>query len=124
LGGAAIPAAGAPDQALHLEVGDLLPRLAQLALECTCAVAQCAHARAYLALGGFKLAREAAQLVDLPARIAVRRLAGHALKTADARADRALGEDEEDADLAGAVHVRAATQLPRRAHRDHAHLVA
>src|SRR5439155_4900043 len=57
-------------------------------------------------------------------RIAVRRLAGHALKTADARADRALGEDEEDADLAGAVHVRAATQLPRRAHRDHAYLVA
>src|ERR687883_433404 len=106
LGSAAIPPAGSPHQALHLEVGDLLPRLVQLPLERTETLPQRPHARDHLVLGGFKLACEAAQLVDLPARIAVRRLAGHALNAADARTDRALREDEKDADLAGAVDVR------------------
>src|SRR5713226_3347402 len=53
-----------------------------------------------------------------------RALAGGRLDAAHARRNAALGRDLEEADVAGARHVRAAAQLARGTDVEHAHLVA
>ncbi len=112
---------------------ELLLRVGQLALELACARrASCAMRAGHVFERHFKFRRRRLGELDHVLRGLARGRAGQRLDAAHAGGDAAVGDDGDQADVAGAPHMRAAAQLDRPAervadaltHRDDAHLVA
>ena len=111
--------------------GELAAQVGRLALQPPALLDQRLEPRRQLGRRHLQALRQALQQVVLAARLLVGELAGHRLDPADAGRDRALADDAEQGDVAGAADMGAAAQLDRvgpavlaQAHRDHAHLVA
>ena len=111
--------------------GELAAQLGRLALQPAALLDQRLEPGRQVGGRHLQALRQALQQVVLAARLVEGELAGHRLDPADAGRDRALADDPEQGDVAGAADMGAAAQLDRvgpavlaLAHRDDAHLVA